>query len=207
MKLLRTLQEQEFERVGGTETIKVDVRVIAATNRNLEQSIAENRFRTDLYYRLNVFPLHLPSLSERQGDIPLLVRYFVEKYATKIGKQIDTISQETMNRLDLYSWPGNIRELENVIERSVILSNASTLDIEEEFLPLSVRPDRKDQEILNLQELNRFHIENILERTQWVVEGPNGAARILGLHPNTLRSRMEKLGIQRPNIHSEKRES
>jgi len=196
VNLLRVLQEQEFERVGGTKTIKVDVRVIAATNRELEKAVAENRFREDLYYRLNVFPLPLPSLRERGEDIPLLVQYFVDKYATKTGKQIDKINQETMRRLRGYPWPGNIRELENVIERSIILSSGSVLEIEDEFLlPSSTLLDQK--EILTLQEVERNHIIKSLDKTGWVIEGPKGGAKILNLHPNTLRGRMKKLGIKR----------
>ena len=198
IKLLRVLQEYEFERVGSTETIKVDVRLITATNRDLVKAVEEGRYRADLYYRLNVFPVHLPSLREREDDIPLLVQYFVDKYATKIGKPIDTVSQETIKKLKSYTWPGNIRELENVIERSVILSSGSVLEVEDEFLvPSSSSLDQEGKEILTLQELDRDHITRILNQTRWVIEGPRGAARILDLHPNTLRSRIKKLGIER----------
>ncbi len=204
VNLLRVLQEQEFERVGGTKTIKVDVRVIAATNRELEKAVAENRFRADLYYRLNVFPLPLPSLRERGEDIPLLVQYFVDKYATKTGKQIDAINQETMRRLRGYPWPGNIRELENVIERSIILSSGSVLEIEDEFLlPSSTLLDQKEKDTLTLQEVERNHIMQILDKTGWVIDGPQGAAKILNLHPNTLRGRMKKLGIERVHLQTQ----
>jgi len=200
IKLLRVLQEQEFERVGGTQTIKVDVRLITATNRDLEKAVAENSFRADLYYRLNVFPIDLPSLSERKEDIPLLVQYFLKKYATKMGKRIETISQETMRQLTAYPWPGNIRELENVIERGVILSPGSILDIEDEFLlPSSTQLEQRES--LTLQEVERNHIIKSLDKTGWVIEGPKGAAKILNLHPNTLRGRMKKLEIKRARHH------
>ena len=161
VKLLRVLQEQEFERVGGTQTIKVDARVIAATHRNLAKSVAENSFRADLYYRLNVFPIHLPSLQERAEDIPLLVQYFLKKYTTRMGKRIEKINQATMRRLVAYPWPGNIRELENVIERGVILSAGPVLEIEDEsFLPSLTSPDQKEvdhkeKEVLTLPEVER----------------------------------------------------
>ena len=198
VKLLRILQEPEFERVGGTQTIKVDVRVIAATNRDLEKAVSENSFRSDLYYRLNVFPIHLPSLREREGDVPLLVQYFVNKHASKMGKRIEKVNQKTMRRLTEYAWPGNIRELENVIERSVILSSESILEIEDEFaLPSSTHLDQEEKELVTLHDVERNHIVEILNQTGWVVEGRKGAARILDLHPNTLRGRMKKLGIKR----------
>jgi transcriptional regulator with GAF, ATPase, and Fis domain len=197
-KLLRVLQEHEFERVGGTQTIKVDVRLITATNRDLAKAVEENSFRTDLYYRLNVFPIHLPPLRERKEDIPLLTQYFINKYMTRMGKRIEKISQETMNRLIAYPWPGNIRELENIIERAVILSKGLILEIEDELLPSSHLPDQKEKGSLTLEEVERDHIVKILEKARWVIEGPKGAAKILNLHPNTLRSRMQKLGIKRP---------
>ena len=197
VKLLRVLQEHEFERVGGTQTIKVDVRVIAATNRNLEKAVRENSFRADLYYRLNVFPIHLPPIRERKEDIPLLTRFFVNKYMLKIGKRIEKIGQGTMNRLMAYSWPGNIRELENIIERAIILSKGSSLEIEDELFPSLDPPDQEENRPLTLEKVERGHILKILEKTRWVVDGGKGAAKILKLHPNTLRSRMQKLGIRR----------
>lgn len=208
MKLLRVLQDQEFERVGSTRTIKVNVRIIAATNRDLGKAVAENSFREDLYYRLNVFPIHLPPLRERKKDIPLLVEYVVKKYARRMGKRIEKISERTMRRLVAYPWPGNIRELENVIERAVILSRGSILEIgNESFLPSLTSPDQKDldsrgKEVLTLQEMERHHIVKTLEKTGCVIEGAQGAAKILNLHPNTLRSRMTKLGIKRTRLNS-----
>ena len=183
--------------MGGTQTIKVDVRVIAATNRDLEKAVSENSFRSDLYYRLNVFPIHLPSLREREGDVPLLVQYFVNQHASKMGKRIEKVNQKTMRRLTEYAWPGNIRELENVIERSVILSSESILEIEDEFaLPSSTHLDQEEKELVTLHDVERNHIVEILNQTGWVVEGRKGAARILDLHPNTLRGRMKKLRDQ-----------
>ncbi|NKE70280.1 sigma 54-interacting transcriptional regulator [Candidatus Manganitrophus noduliformans] len=196
-KLLRVLQEHELERVGGTQTLKVDVRLIAATNRDLEKAVSEKTFRADLYYRLNVFPIALPPLRGRKEDIPLLTEYFIHKYAMKMGKRIEKIRQETMNRLISYPWPGNIRELENVIERAVILSKGPTLEIEDALLPPSDLPHRNEKGLLPLEEVEREHILKTLEATRWVIEGPKGAAGILGLHPNTLRSRLQKLGIKR----------
>jgi len=197
VKLLHVLQEQEFERVGGTQTIKVDVRVIAATNRDLRKAVEENAFRADLYYRLNVFPIHLPPLRERQEDIGLLVQYFVNKYMVKMGKRIAEIEQEAMRRLSAYPWPGNIRELEHIIERAVILSSGPTLEIAEEFLPSSTLSYGKGEESLTLEEVERGHIVKTLEETRGVVDGPKGAAKILKLHPNTLRGRIQRLGIKR----------
>lgn len=195
-KLLRVLQEREFDRVGGSAPIKVDVRVIAATNRDLLGMVREQKFREDLYYRLNVFPVALPPLRERVGDIPLLVHFLVSRFASRIGKPIESIDGETMQRLKAYAWPGNVRELENVLERAVILANGSTLEIGESVLPRSVAsPDASPDG--NLHDLERNHIREVLERTNWVIEGPRGAALILGLHPNTLRSRMKKLDLRR----------
>ncbi len=195
-KLLRVLQEHELERVGGTQTIKVDVRVIAATNRDLEKAVKENRFREDLYYRLNVFPIPLPPLRERKEDISLLVQYFVNKHTLRLGKSIEKIRQETMEQLTAYPWPGNVRELENVIERAVILSKGPTLEVGDDLLASSNLGDSEETASLTLEEIERNHILKVLERTQGVIEGPKGAARILNLHPNTLRSRLKKLGIK-----------
>jgi formate hydrogenlyase transcriptional activator len=196
-KLLRVLQEHEFERIGSTQTIKVNVRVIAATNRNLEKAVRQNSFRADLYYRLNVFPIHLPPIRERKEDIPLLTRFFVNKHMIRMGKRIEEIDRETMSRLRAYSWPGNIRELENIIERAVILCKGPSLEIEDELLPSLDLPDQEENQPLTLEKVEREHILKILEKTRWVVDGQKGAAKILKLHPSTLRSRMQKLGIQR----------
>jgi len=196
-KLLRVLQEGEFERVGGTETLKVDVRVIAATNRNLKQLVDEGRFRADLYYRLHVFPVVLPPLRERKGDISLLTQYFLEKCAKRLGRHIDRIDPETLTRLQGYAWPGNIRELGHVIERAVILSRGPVLKIEEELLPVSLLSEAGPQSPKSLEAIEREHIVRVLKSRHWVIEGPKGAAKVLDLHPNTLRSRMQRLGIRR----------
>ena len=210
VKLLRVLQEREFERVGSAKTIHADVRVIAATNRDLGQAIAEGRFRQDLYYRLNVFPVHLPSLRQRTEDIPLLVHYFVERYAAKIGRTITGVPAEEMERLVRYPWPGNVRELENVIERAVILSAGPQLVVGPELVPMAAalaaagRPAAPPAaapsapgDTAALQEVDRRHIIAVLQRTGWRIDGPNGAARLLNMNPSTLRSRMQKLGIRR----------
>ena len=199
-KLLRVLQEGEFERVGGTQTFKVNVRVIAATNRDLEQQSKTGHYRPDLYYRLNVFPIHLPALREREGDIPLLVQYFVRKFAVNFGKKIDRIPERMMTALQRYLWPGNIRELEHVIERAVILSEGSEL----EPIDWLSQPGGKagSGKTLTLEEMERQHIMDVLEQTNWRVSGEKGAAKILDLNPTTLEARMKKLGIQR-----EKREA
>jgi len=193
-KLLRVLQEQEFERVGGSETIRVDVRVIAATNRNLTAEIAAGRFRADLYYRLSVFPLEVPALRQRQEDIPLLARFFLDKYAKKFGKQISGIQPAGLQQLKQYAWPGNVRELQNVIERAVILCQGALLAI----TPLSAAAEPSVQPVAALQTLDDMEREYILRTlavTDGVIAGPKGAAAILGLNPNTLRSRMQKLGV------------
>ncbi len=198
-KLLRVLQEHEFDRVGGTAPIKVDVRVLAASNRDLLKSVREKTFREDLYYRLNVFPLPLPPLRDRKEDIPPLALFLVNKFAVRIGKRIDGIDKETMRRLLAYPWPGNVRELENVIERAVILAAGPTLEIGADVFPVNVEPpacEHQDPEQpATLEVTEREHILTVLRQTGWVVEGSRGAAKILGLHPNTLRSRMKKLGI------------
>jgi transcriptional regulator with GAF, ATPase, and Fis domain len=194
-KLLRVLQEGEFERVGGTHTFKVNVRVIAATNRDLEQQSKTGHYRPDLYYRLNVFPIHVSALREREGDIPLLVQYFVRKFAVKFGKKIDRISEQMMSALQRYQWPGNIRELEHVIERAVILSEGSKLEaIEWLSLPGSKSGSRTP---LTMEDMERQHILDVLEHTSWRVSGEKGAAKILDLNPTTLEARMKKLGIVR----------
>jgi transcriptional regulator with GAF, ATPase, and Fis domain len=196
-KLLRVLQEGEFERLGNPKTIKVDVRVIAATNRDLENAVRDGAFRADLYYRLNVFPIRLPALRERQEDIPLLTKYFAGKYAAKIGKKIDTIPQASIDALSAYAWPGNIRELENVIERAVILSQGSDLDLAD-WLPKPAAASAPSQgTVPTIEEVERAHILATLRRTGWRVSGEQGAAKLLGLKPTTLEARMKKLGIER----------
>ena len=194
-KLLRVLQEGEFERVGGAQTFKVNVRVIAATNRDLEQQSKTGHYRPDLYYRLNVFPIHLPALREREGDIPLLVQYFVRKFVANFGKKIDRIPERMMSALQRYQWPGNIRELEHVIERAVILSEGSEL----EPIEWLSQPGGKtgSGKIPTLEEMERQHIVGVLEQTNWRVNGEKGAAKILDLNPTTLEARMKKLGIER----------
>ena len=195
-KLLRVLQEGEFERVGGIQTFKINVRVIAATNRDLETLSKTGHYRPDLYYRLNVFPIHLPALREREGDIPLLVQYFVHKFAANFGKKIDLIPERMMTSLQRYQWPGNIRELEHVIERAVILSEGSEL----EPIEWLSQPGKKtgSGKTLTLEEMERQHILDVLEQTNWRVSGEKGAAKILDLNPTTLEARMKKLGIERP---------
>lgn len=196
-KLLRVLQEGEFERVGGTQTIRIDVRVIAATNRDLEKAVEEGRFREDLYYRLNVFPIRIPPLRERKEDIPLLVKYFAMNYSAKLGRKIETIPQKSMNALLAYSWPGNIRELQNVIERAVITSPGVELELGS-WLPKAASAPRQEQ-IPTLEEIEREHITEVLGVTGWRVSGEKGAAELLGLKPTTLEARMKRLGIRRKN--------
>jgi len=194
-KLLRVLQEGEFERLGNPVTMKVNVRVIAATNRNLEQAIEKKEFREDLYYRLNVFPINCPPLRERKDDIPLLVRHFCHKYETKIGKKITHIPMKIMNALIEYDWPGNIRELENIIERALILSRGNALEYGD-WLPKEKKNNGKIAK-QNLQDVEREHIVEVLKKTGWRVSGEKGAAKILGLNATTLEARMKKLGIKR----------
>jgi predicted ATPase/transcriptional regulator with GAF, ATPase, and Fis domain len=195
-KLLRVLQEQEIERVGGTQRLKIDVRVIAATNKDLEQLVKAGIFRADLYYRLNIFPIIVPPLRERRDDIPLLTAYFVSTFARRMGKKIDRVSPKAQNDLITYSWPGNVRELANVLERAVILCDGGVLEQDQlmitgrQFVP---------SEILNLEETERQHILKALQKVQWRVGGAGGAAELLGLNRTTLLARMKKLGIQRPS--------
>jgi transcriptional regulator with GAF, ATPase, and Fis domain len=191
-KLLRVLQEGEFERVGGTRTHKVDVRVVAATNRDLIHAIGKGRFRDDLYYRVAAFPVHVPPLRERREDIPLLVWSIIERRQVTLGRRIDTVPKRVMDRLMHYGWPGNVRELQNVIERALILSPGPTLQLEE--LPGAPTPPTPDR----LDEIEREHILRILERCDWRINGEGNAAAVLGLEPSTLRSRMQKLGLRRP---------
>jgi formate hydrogenlyase transcriptional activator len=196
VKLLRVLQEGEFERLGSSHTIKIDTRIIAATNRDLERAVAEGRFREDLYYRLNVFPIYMMPLRERKDDIPILVQYFVEKYSAKVGKKIDRISQKVMEQLQAYYWPGNVRELENVIERAVIISRGGQLEPGKWLIREGSAPEA--QNMVTLEEVEREYITRVLKQTKWQVSGDKGAAKILGMNPHTLFSRMKKLGITRP---------
>jgi formate hydrogenlyase transcriptional activator len=192
-KLLRVLQHGEFERLGSLQTIRVNIRLIAATNRNLAALMAEGQFRSDLYYRLSVFPIRLPALRERPSDIPLLVRYFVEKYARRMNKSIETISPETMDVVVKWDWPGNVRELENFIERSVILSKGPTLTAPlEELIPRSAALQSD-----TIESLRREHIIRALREAGGVVDGPHGAAARLGMKRTTLQSLMQRLGISR----------
>src|SRR5438034_1618145 len=218
VKLLRVLQEQEFEPVGSSRTVRVNVRIIAATNRDLEQAVQAGRFRSDLFYRLNVFPLLMPPLRERRSDIPSLAAFFLERFSRKFGKTVEGVSHATMRRLSEYAWPGNIRELQNIVERGVVLSQGSLLTLDPNLLPTETSDSQVTrsgpQETTagaasrshpgagtspsngaSLEEVEREHILSVLKQTAGIVEGPRGAARILNLHPNTLRSRMKKLGI------------
>jgi formate hydrogenlyase transcriptional activator len=194
-KLLRVLQEQEFERLGGARTIRVDVRLVAAANRDLAGMVAARAFRSDLYYRLRVFPLIMPPLRERQEDIPTLVRYFVQKYARRMNRTVEMIPSETLDLLVHYSWPGNIRELENLIERAVIVSPGPVLRVPLGELKLPAEPAAAD--LLTLEAAEREHILKALEATHWVLAGPRGAAAKLGMKRTTLQSRMQKLGVSR----------
>jgi formate hydrogenlyase transcriptional activator len=221
---LRVLQEQEFEPVGSSRTVRVDVRIIAATNRNLEEAVQAGRFRTDLFYRLNVFPIQVPPLRDRRSDIPQLVMFFLSRFAKKLGKQIEAVPQGIMDLLTTYTWPGNIRELQNLIERAVVLSQGPVLRLDRALLPAGIldagamaaedvggtplgpgrdrdlrrpAPGPAPGDTLTLEAVERRHILAVLKQTGGVIEGPKGAARLLNLHPNTLRSRMKKLGIKR----------
>jgi formate hydrogenlyase transcriptional activator len=193
-KLLRAIQEREVERLGSSHATRVDVRIVAATNQNLEQMVSERRFRMDLYYRLKVFPLTLPPLRERIGDIPLLVDHFVRSYARRQGKSIEFVSDEVMAAIETYSWPGNIRELQNFIERSVILTKGPALQAPTEGLE---RNDCFAHELCTLADADRVHIIGALRETHWVVGGKSGAASRLGLNRTTLIAKMRKLGISR----------
>jgi PAS domain S-box-containing protein len=202
-KLLRVLQEREFDRVGGASPIKVDVRVIAATNRDLAKSVRDGKFREDLFYRLNVFPLHLPPLRDRSEDVALLAEFLLDKFSARIGKRITGVQPETMERLTKYSWPGNVRELENILERAVILSPGLMIEIDASAfssaaLATTAPSTTPANNATDLDSVSRNYIVEVLRQAKWVIEGPNGAARLLGLHANTLRSRMKRLGISRP---------
>lgn len=200
-KLLRVLQEREFERLGSTRTQKVDIRIVAATHRDLEGMILEKTFRSDLYYRLNVFPIRVPPLRERPEDIPVLTQHFVQQATRRMRKTIDTIPSETMEALIRYRWPGNIRELENVIERAVILCPGPVLRLSPRDLNPRVSPDQSVDRHQTLEEVERNHILKTLKETRWIVSGPSGAASRLGLNRSTLYFRMKKLGIAR-NVDS-----
>ena len=196
-KLLRVLQEQEFERIGSTRTVKVDVRLIAATNRDLHRMVEEHRFRDDLYYRLNVFPIRVPPLRERAEDVPALVRYFVQKLARPMNRQVEVIPKETLEALQRYLWPGNVRELANLIERAMILSPGRTLEVPTEELGASPNPATEDREDKTLRGAERTQILRALEEAKWVLGGPKGAAARLGIKRTTLQYKMRKLGIAR----------
>jgi len=212
VKLLRVLQEHEFEPVGSNRSVRVDVRIIAATNRNLRESISAGSFRSDLFYRLNVFPLEVPPLRERRADIPQLAMFFLSRYSRNLGKRMEGISAAATEKLIRYSWPGNVRELQNVIERALILSHGPILELETDLISVSAfetlrdaapevaaaaQPAGPSSSLKTLEEVERAHISAVLQQTRGVIEGANGAAKTLGMHPNTLRHRMEKLGIKR----------
>lgn len=199
-KLLRVLQEQEFERVGGVQTLRIDVRIIAATNRDLRTAVQQNIFRSDLYYRLAVFPVAMPPLRKREGDIPLLAEHFLHKIARKLGKSFTGFTSAALAKLGHHAWPGNIRELHNVLERAAILSPGPMIDIDQ---TVDMTLDSGDEHTLprpsTLEEVERNHIRQVLVDTHWVIEGHRGAATLLGLNPSTLRHRMRKLNIRKPN--------
>jgi formate hydrogenlyase transcriptional activator len=210
-KLLRVLQEQEFERLGSNRTQRVDVRVVAATNRDLPKLVAERAFRSDLYYRLNVFPINIPALRERKEDVPLLVRYFVQKFSRALNKTVEYVPADVMDALANYAWPGNIRELENLIERAVLLSPGKELRVPlSELKPAMALSDPASPfaslstaiptsvSISTLEEAERQHILRALRQTEWRIAGPKGAATMLGMKRTTLQARMRKLGIRRP---------
>ncbi len=201
VKLLRVLQEGEFERVGSSKSITVDVRVITATNRDLAEAIKAGSFRSDLFFRLNVFLLEIPPLRERKSDIPFLVNFFLSKFAKKLGKKIEGVSKNTMDLLMNYKWPGNIRELQNMIERAIVLTHGPILHIDESsMLQIDTRLETNfsTSDSKRLEDIERLHILSVLEETKWVIEGKRGAAAVLGLNDSTLRSRMQKLGIKKP---------
>jgi formate hydrogenlyase transcriptional activator len=196
-KLLRVLQEGAFERVGGMRTIKTDSRVVAATNRDLSLRIGSGAFREDLYYRLATFPILLPPLRERPEDVPLLALHFIKKYSAKLGKRIESVPQQLVEKLQAYHFPGNVRELENIVERAVILSAGPTLQMDVSFTAQR-QTAPEPEEPLTLEEVERSHIMRVLEACKWRIEGRQGAANLLGLRPSTLRSRLRKLNINRP---------
>jgi formate hydrogenlyase transcriptional activator len=195
-KLLRVLQEGQVDRLGNPRSFDVDVRVIAATNRDLSEEVRAGRFRRDLYYRLNVFPITLPSLSQRREDIPLLARHLVAKLGAALKRRVDVIPEDVMRTLQAHDWPGNVRELENVLQRALILSRGGVLSLGEAWLPALENVATDDT--ATLVEIERRHIVRVLSGARWRIEGPGGAAQVLGMKPSTLRSRMLKLGIARP---------
>jgi transcriptional regulator with GAF, ATPase, and Fis domain len=195
-KLLRVLQEGQLQRLGSPRTVDIDLRVIAATNRDLTDEVAQGRFRRDLFYRLNVFPITVPSLRDRRDDIPLLVRHLVDRLSHALGKRIDRVPDDVLEVLKGYDWPGNIRELENVLQRAIILAPSSTLTLSGAWMPAPSQETSSGG--VTLEEVERRHIRSVLEATRWRIEGRSGAAHVLGLHASTLRSRMLKLGIARP---------
>jgi formate hydrogenlyase transcriptional activator len=196
-KLLRVIQHSEFERLGSSQTVKVDVRIIATTNRDLEEEIKKGRFRQDLYYRLNVFPITVPPLRQRKEDIPLMVQAFIERYSRKLGKAITSIPKEAMKALQDYPWPGNVRELESIIERAVILCSGPVLQLADK---LAITSPPLSSAVKTLEETERNQILKILSETRWRIEGKGGAAAILGINPSTLRARIHKFGIVRSAI-------
>ncbi len=204
-KLLRVLEDGEIDRLGGTKPVAVDVRIIAATNRDLPAAIGEGRFRSDLFYRLRVFPIVIPPLRERPEDIPLLARHFLEQYREKLKRAHLEFDRAVLERLAGYSWPGNVRELENVIERAVILARTHLVQIDDRFLNPSIGAVADGGGLRlqaastgTLEDIERRHIVRVLEQAQWVIHGPRGAAVQLGMNPSTLRSRLKKLGVTRP---------
>jgi formate hydrogenlyase transcriptional activator len=197
VKLLRVLQEQEFERLGSTRTIRVNVRILAATNRDLDYMVEEQKFRSDLYYRLKVFPITVPSLRDRPEDIPLLVRHFAQKFAQRMKKRIESIPSEAMNALQAYHWPGNVRELENFIERSVILTPGPDLVVSLDELK-HAPGHTMNSKPTTLEQAERDHIMRALQASKWIIGGPTGAAAKLGMKRTTLQSKMQKLSITRP---------
>ena len=204
-KLLRVLQEQEFERLGSTRTIHTNVRLVAATNRDLDIMVNNREFRSDLFYRLNVFPIIAPPLRDRIEDVPLLVRYFAQKLSRRMNKRIETVSEETLNAMMRYHWPGNIRELENFVERAVILTKGTNLNAPVWELEIQTTADGDGDARLKpttMEAAEREHILDALRSTNWIIAGPNGAAARLGLKRTTLQSRIKKLGITRSNLPS-----
>ncbi|MCI0617288.1 sigma 54-interacting transcriptional regulator, partial [bacterium] len=196
VKLLRVLQEKQIERLGNPKSIDVDVRIIAATNQNIEKAVRDGKLREDLYYRLNVFPIQIPPLRERPEDIPILVWHFVDKLSFEFGKEVEAISAKSMNAMMEYSWPGNVRELRNAIERAMIVSNSLTLHIEIPKVTPSIETSKTPS---SLKEIEIQHIRKVLENASWKIRGRQGAAEILGMKPTTLETRMAKLGIRRPD--------
>ena len=197
VKLLRFLEERTFERVGGTQTLKADARVIAATNRDLKQMVSEGKFREDLYFRLQAFPVRLPPLRERREDIPLLAEYFMRRMASHLNKPVTHLTPEALSLLNAYAWPGNVRELEHAIQRAVIVCRGPVIRAGDIFLEFAKERGSSTEEIATLDENERRHIRETLERTGWVIKGPHGAAALLNLPASTLYSRMKKLGIVR----------